>query len=98
MSAKTLTPPVSLGNASDLVVALRCTVGGPSLRFEEDVDAPLWVPPNVSYATVDSEDKSIVWVEAARVTEDLRLECQFASDSRTEKQEVRFSQGVCMCV
>lgn len=96
LSGNALSPPVSLGSASDVIVSLRCTVGGPNVAFAANTSRPFWLPPNVSYATIDSADSGIIWIEAARVTEDLRLECQFATDSsRRELQEVRFNRGTC---
>ena len=98
MSARTLSPPLSLGSASDVLVPLRCIVGGPTVRFAEDVSGPYWHLPNVPYATVDSTDNATVWVEAARVTEEFKLECRLATDGEPATQEVMFNQGVCVCV
>lgn len=95
LSATPLTPSnVSVGSASDVVIALRCTVGGPNVSFVATALPPSWLPPSVPYATIDSTDSGVIRLEAARVTEDLRLECEFnGSVGRSIKEEVRFSQG-----
>ena len=68
------------------------------MRFDADVSGPYWHLPDVPYATVDSTDNATVWVEAARVTEEFKLECRLATDGEPATQEVMFNQGVCVCV
>ena len=62
------------------------------MSFDSGV-GPFWRSPNVSFATVDKEDKSLVRIEAARVTEELRLECNFSTNSVENRQEFRINPG-----
>ena len=87
---------MSLGSASDVVVALRCTVGGPRVRFaiERGVIPPRWLAPTVSYANIDSADNGVIRLEAARVTGDLGLECELnGSGNNRADVTVNFNQG-----
>ena len=54
---------------------------------------PFWQSPNVSFATVDKEDSSLIRIEAARMTEELRLECNFSTKSVDNRVEFRINPG-----
>lgn len=63
------------------------------MSFDPGVKGPVWRLPNVSFATVDEEDRSLVRIETARMTEELRLECEFSTVSREIREDFRIKPG-----